>query len=63
MAFKLAKGVTGVFPIFKPVGPTSFAIIERLRKITGVRKIGHAGTLDPFAEGVLVCLIGKEFTR
>ena len=37
----------GVFPIYKPIGPTSFKIISELRKITGIRRIGHAGTLDP----------------
>ena len=34
-----------------------------LRKKTGVQKIGHAGTLDPFATGLMILLIGKEFTR
>jgi len=34
-----------------------------LRKITGVKKIGHAGTLDPFASGLLICAIGREVTR
>ncbi len=34
-----------------------------MRKLTGVRTIGHAGTLDPFAEGVMLLLIGKNFTR
>lgn len=50
-------------PILKPVGPTSFGIIEKLRKITKIRKIGHAGTLDPFASGVLLCFIGPKYTK
>ena len=49
--------------INKPVGPTSFGVIARLRKITGIKKIGHAGTLDPAASGILLCAIGREATR
>jgi len=48
--------------IDKPAGITSFSVIRALRKITGIRKIGHTGTLDPFAEGLLICCIGS-FTR
>lgn len=44
--------------IYKPAGPTSFDIISQIRKITGIRKIGHAGTLDPLAEGLMIILIG-----
>ena len=43
----------------KPAGPTSHDIVERARKILGIRKIGHGGTLDPLATGVLVLLIGR----
>ena len=53
----------GIYSIYKPVGPTSFGIISELRKITGVRRIGHAGTLDPLAKGVLVVAIGAEYTK
>lgn len=49
----------GFINILKPVGMTSFAVIARLRKILGIKKIGHAGTLDPFAEGVLPIAVGK----
>ena len=55
--------INGFFGIYKEKGPTSFRVISELRKITGVRTIGHAGTLDPLARGVLVIAIGKEFTR
>lgn len=41
----------------------SFSLVSRLRKLLGVKKIGHAGTLDPFATGVMVMLIGREFTK
>ena len=53
----------GVFGIYKPIGPTSFKIISELRKITGIRRIGHAGTLDPLAQGVLVVAIGAKYTK
>ncbi len=42
---------------------SSFKVITYLRKITGIRKIGHAGTLDPIAEGLLIVAIGRESTR
>jgi tRNA pseudouridine55 synthase len=45
--------------INKPRGMTSFAVVSCLRKMTGIRKIGHAGTLDPFAEGLLPIVIGR----
>jgi len=41
----------------KPAGPSSFAIVRALRARYGV-KVGHAGTLDPFATGLLLCLLG-----
>jgi len=54
---------TGLLILNKPVGPTSHDMINKLRRITGIKKIGHAGTLDPFASGVLVVAIGREATR
>lgn len=53
----------GIFGIYKPKGPTSHDIIDQFREITGIQKIGHAGTLDPLAEGVLVIAIGKNNTK
>jgi tRNA pseudouridine55 synthase len=49
--------------IDKPPGLTSFGVIAKLRKITGQKKIGHAGTLDPFATGLLLVAIGRDCTR
>ena len=47
----------GVLVVDKPAGPTSFAVVERVRRAAGAAKAGHAGTLDPMATGVLaVCL-------
>jgi tRNA pseudouridine55 synthase len=53
----------GFLLINKPAGPTSHDIIDQLRRLTGVAKIGHAGTLDPFASGLLLCAVGREATR
>lgn len=52
----------GVLLVDKPVGMTSFDVLRRLRRILGTKKLGHAGTLDPFASGVLVVCVG-EYTR
>ncbi len=52
-----------IIPIWKPIGPTSHDMINKVRKITGIKKVGHAGTLDPLAEGVLVVGIGRSATR
>ncbi|MBC7326516.1 tRNA pseudouridine(55) synthase TruB [bacterium] len=49
----------GVLNVYKHPGPTSHDIVEMARKALGNRKIGHAGTLDPLAEGVLLLCIGK----
>lgn len=49
----------GVLLIDKPLGCTSFDVIRKLRRVCGFKKIGHAGTLDPFATGLLVILLGK----
>lgn len=54
---------SGVLLVNKPRGKTSFSLVAALRRKLQVKKIGHAGTLDPFATGVLVLLVGKEFTR
>lgn len=53
----------GIFNIYKSKGPTSHNVIFKLRQITGIKKIGHAGTLDPLASGVLVVGIGREATK
>lgn len=53
----------GILLLDKPVGKTSFHLVATLRKKLGVRKIGHAGTLDPFATGVMVMLVGRNFTK
>jgi len=54
-----APPLNGLLVVDKPAGWTSHDVVARLRSITGVRAIGHAGTLDPFATGVLVCAFGR----
>ncbi len=54
--------MNGLLVIDKPGGMTSHDVVARLRKLTGERSIGHLGTLDPMATGVLPLLLGK-FTR
>jgi tRNA pseudouridine55 synthase len=50
--------MNGLLLVNKPVGITSFDVIRRLRRVTGVRKVGHAGTLDPLASGLMLVLFG-----
>jgi tRNA pseudouridine55 synthase len=52
----------GFLLIDKPPGITSHDVIDRLRRTTGVRRIGHAGTLDPFATGLLLVGVGGSAT-
>lgn len=49
----------GILVIDKPSGMTSHDVVHRVRKTFGFRKVGHAGTLDPMATGVLILLVGK----
>lgn len=53
------KQLFGFLNIYKPVGMTSHDVVAVLRRITKIKQIGHTGTLDPFAEGVLPICIGK----
>lgn len=49
----------GFLNIYKPKGMTSFDVVAKLRRVTKIKQIGHTGTLDPFAVGVLPICIGK----
>ena len=53
------KSFFGFLNIYKPVGMTSHDVVSVLRRVTKIKQIGHTGTLDPFAEGVLPICIGK----
>ena len=50
---------SGIVLVDKPVGISSFSVVYKMRKITGIKKIGHTGTLDPFASGLLPICIGR----
>ncbi|HHD56361.1 MAG TPA: tRNA pseudouridine(55) synthase TruB [Desulfobulbaceae bacterium] len=53
----------GVMLIDKPTGITSFGIVRKVRRLLGVKKVGHAGTLDPFAGGLLIVCAGRGATK
>lgn len=52
-------GLNGIINVYKPKGITSHDVVYRLRRILNIKKIGHTGTLDPAAEGVLPMCIGR----
>ena len=49
----------GIVNVHKTEGPTSHDVVAEIRRIFGQKKVGHAGTLDPMATGVLVVCLGK----
>ena len=51
--------LSGVLPVDKPSGPTSHDVVLAVRRATGVHRVGHAGTLDPLATGVLLLCLGS----
>ena len=55
----MTPGLDGVVVVDKPVGPSSFDVVRRARSLTGARKVGHGGTLDPAASGVLPICFGE----
>jgi tRNA pseudouridine55 synthase len=54
---------SGFLLVDKPEGMTSHDVVDYLRRITKIKKIGHAGTLDPIATGLLILGIGREATK
>ena len=50
---------TGLFLVDKPAGPTSHDVVQQLRRWTGIRRVGHGGTLDPMATGLLPIFVGR----
>jgi tRNA pseudouridine55 synthase len=53
----------GLYLADKPVGPSSHAIVNYFRKQSGLKRVGHCGTLDPLASGLLIMLVGRDFTK
>ncbi|MDJ0802267.1 MAG: tRNA pseudouridine(55) synthase TruB [Desulfobacterales bacterium] len=56
---KKRPGLSGILILDKPEGLSSAQAVGRVKKLLGARKAGHAGTLDPFATGVLVCMLNQ----
>jgi tRNA pseudouridine55 synthase len=54
-----SEAISGILNVHKDAGPTSFDVVALVRRGTGVRKVGHAGTLDPAATGVLLVCLGQ----
>lgn len=52
-----------IIPVYKEEGPTSRDVLNTIQKLTGEKKVGHGGTLDPLAKGVLIVAIGRESTK
>lgn len=59
MASRRGDPIDGILLLDKPVGPSSNQALQRARRALHARKAGHAGTLDPFATGLLVCCLGR----
>ena len=59
----LAPVEPAAFLVDKPPGMTSFGVVKKVRWALGVKKVGHAGTLDPMATGLLIVLVGRGATR
>ena len=53
----------GLLLVDKPVGPTSFRVVQQVRRALQIKKVGHSGTLDPFASGLLIVCFGRPATR
>lgn len=53
------RGTDGLLLVDKPAGITSHAVVDRARRVLGTRRVGHAGTLDPFATGLLLLLVSR----
>lgn len=55
--------IEGIFSIYKDKGLTSSQVVQEVKRVSGGAKVGHAGTLDPLAEGVLIVAVGRKFTK
>jgi tRNA pseudouridine55 synthase len=53
----------GILLMDKPISWSSHRVVNFVRRATGVKRVGHTGTLDPFASGLLIILVGREFTK
>ena len=55
----LGPGYDGILVVAKPPGPTSHDVVALVRRLAATKRVGHGGTLDPFAAGVLPVFLGK----
>src|SRR3954471_18449363 len=55
----LGPGLDGIVVVAKPAGPTSHDIVALVRRLAATKRVGHGGTLDPFASGVLPLFLGR----
>ena len=55
----IEREICGVLPVNKPAGITSHDVVYKIRKLYGTKKVGHTGTLDPDAQGLLIILLGR----
>lgn len=55
----MTENLNGILLIDKPKGITSHDVVAKVRRLFGIKKVGHAGTLDPMATGLLILLIGR----
>lgn len=55
--------MNGFLLVDKATGSPSFKVVSQLRRLTQIKRVGFAGTLDPFASGLLIMALGREFTR
>lgn len=55
----MAATTEGILSLDKPAGPTSHDVVKKVRRFTGIRRVGHSGTLDPLATGLLILCIGR----
>jgi tRNA pseudouridine55 synthase len=53
----------GIYSLHKPLGWTSYDVVNWVKRRCDTRKVGHAGTLDPAAEGLLLVAVGREYTK
>jgi tRNA pseudouridine55 synthase len=57
--FSLGPGLDGILVVDKPIGPTSHDVVGLVRRLAATKRVGHGGTLDPFASGVLPIFLGQ----
>ena len=55
----LGPGLDGILIIDKPIGPTSHDVVALVRRLAATKRVGHGGTLDPFASGVVPVFLGR----